>query len=115
MSVGKKYYNATLCYLASLHFFLAWVFVRGVGCSGCTPQERGCAAAACVLAYKNHDKKKWRATPQSSPPLGLLAVPRGWACLAFVDADNLYSCWALFLMQKTPISDWSFTFIYRLA
>jgi hypothetical protein len=37
--------------------FLAWVFVRAVGCSGCTPQVRGCAAAACVLAYKNHDKK----------------------------------------------------------
>jgi hypothetical protein len=37
--------------------FLAGVFVRSVGCSGCTPQERGCAAAACVSAYKNHDKK----------------------------------------------------------
>jgi len=54
--------------------FLACVFVRGSACSECTPQERGCALTACVLAYKNHDIKKLPATPQKACAAWALCV-----------------------------------------
>jgi hypothetical protein len=78
------------------HLFLAWVFVRAVGCSGCTPQERGCAAAACVWAYKNHDKKS-EGNSAKQPAFGAACRAfAAWVCWAFVGDDDLFRCWALF-------------------
>jgi hypothetical protein len=71
--------------------FLAWVFVRADGCSGCTPQERGCAAAACALAYKNHDKKM-EGNSAKQPAFGAACRAfAAWAWEAFGEDDFILS------------------------
>jgi hypothetical protein len=58
MSRAKKYYNATLCYLASLSFFWRRFLFCGLGCTclffSCLSKKQ---SSACALAYKSHDKK----------------------------------------------------------
>jgi hypothetical protein len=55
--------------------FLAWVFVCALAAALVFffLSFKKIQVLSCV-GYKNHDKKV-RATPHSSPPLGLLAVP----------------------------------------
>ena len=86
MSVGETIIAIMLFSFPPL--FLAWVFVRGVGCSSCifflVFQKNKCAA---VCGLTKTMTKKGRATPHSSPPLGLQAVPVRWASSALLFAD----------------------------
>jgi hypothetical protein len=102
MSRAKKYYNATLCYLASLHlFWRGFLFVRWVQLLyffSCLLKKYKCCR---VWATKTMTKK-WRATTQSSPPLGLLAVPCGVGLGAFGEEDFMAQ---FYLMGSKVIFD----------
>jgi hypothetical protein len=74
--------------------FLAWVFVRADGCSSFIfflSLKKINVLLVCWLTKTM--TKKWRATAQSSPPLGLLAVPlRG---LYFIGRLTILSHWLI--------------------